>query len=98
MMGGNWLFPPRHCQDRAEDTRKAAATVASGDEQAEASSASKNDDDAVVRPVASGSDPLRTCPKAGARNEARSAQLFIAGVQCSRVANISTFYITPFVA
>ena len=31
-------FPPMHGPDRAKDTQKAAATVASGDEQGEASS------------------------------------------------------------
>ena len=63
-----------HSADRAEDTKKAAATVASGDEQGEASSASEIDDDAAARPVASGSED----ESAGrARNEARSAQLFL---------------------
>ena len=81
-----------HSQDRSEDTKKAAATVASGDEQGEASSLSENDDDAVRAPWRRG---LRMSPKAGARNEARSAQLFlpfsdiawyIAGVLYSRAA------------
>ena len=39
-------LPPMHSPDRAEDNKKAAATVASGNEQGEASSASENDDDA----------------------------------------------------
>ena len=58
-----------HIPDHAEHTKKAAATVASGNEQGEASSASDNDDDVAVRPVG-----LRMSQ--GARNEARSAQLF----------------------
>ena len=45
-----------HSLDRAENTKKAAATDASGDEQGGASSASENDYDAAVRPVASGSE------------------------------------------
>ena len=38
-----------HSPDRAKDTNKAAGTVACGDEQGEASSASENDDDAAAR-------------------------------------------------
>ena len=49
-------FPPMHSPDRTKDTKKAAATVTSGNEQGEASSASENDDDAAARPVASGSE------------------------------------------
>ena len=41
-------FSPMHSQDCAEDTKKAAATVASGDEQGKASSAFENDDDAAA--------------------------------------------------
>ena len=52
----NRRFSPMDSPDRAEDTKKAAATVASGDEQGEASSASENDDYAAARPVASGSE------------------------------------------
>ena len=50
------LFPPMHSPDRAKDTKKAAATVASGYDKEEASSASRNDDNAAARPVASGSE------------------------------------------
>ena len=61
-----------HSPDRAEDIKKTAATVASGDEQGEAYTASENDDDASVRPVASGSED-----ESEGREEARSAQLFL---------------------
>ena len=47
-------FPPIHSPDRAKDTKK--ATVASGDEQGEASSECDNDEDAAARPVMSGSE------------------------------------------
>ena len=47
-------FPSMHSSDRAEDTKK--ATVASGDEQGEASSECDNDENAVARPVMSGSE------------------------------------------
>ena len=43
-------------QGRAEDTRKAVATVSSGNEQGVASLESENDDDAAACPVASGSE------------------------------------------
>ena len=46
-----------HSPDRTKDTKKAAATVASGsDEHGEVSSGSENNDDAAVRPVASRSE------------------------------------------
>ena len=63
-------FPPMHSPDSAKDTKKAAATVASG---------------RCLLRLRTTTPPLRALwrpglrmsPKAGARNEALSAQLFL---------------------
>ena len=63
-----WRFPTMHSQDRAEDIKKGAATLASGDEQGRRPLRPRT----MMMPLRAPWRPGLS-PTAGARNEARYA-------------------------
>ena len=67
-----WRFPHIHSLDSAEDPKM--PKVAGGDEEGKSP---EDEDDIAERPVEQRPSLLRMRPKAGARNEAQSAQHFL---------------------